>query len=155
MSEYSKETIAEQRKWIFEFKRNKESQMDAGDFSELLADALGEIERLQNESIIIHEKATEDAAAALYWYKKAKEISISHDLFENEAIEWLKKRIATLEAERRWRPVSEKPDESGWYLTAYIGYGFPDTDYYDDKTGWIMDVDFWMPMPELPEVKSD
>jgi hypothetical protein len=73
------------------------SNMDAGDFSGLLADTLAEIERLQNELIIVHEKAMEDTSAALFWYAKAKGISLEHTSIENNTIAWMQKRIAELE----------------------------------------------------------
>ena len=65
------------------------------------------------------------------------------------------RRIAELEEERRWIPVSEPPKKSDWYLKMYDGYRIPDEDYYDIETGWVSGniPDFWMPLPEPPEVK--
>ena len=66
----------------------------------------------------------------------------------------LESRIAELEAERRWIPVSEKPTKSDWYLIMYQGYRVPDAGYYDVEAGWLSDIpDCWMPLPEPPEVK--
>ena len=48
MSKYSKEIIAEQREWMCEWERNKDSLMETEEFVGLLADALNEIERLQS-----------------------------------------------------------------------------------------------------------
>lgn len=64
-------------------------------------------------------------------------------------------RIAELEVERRWIPVSEPPKKSDWYLKMYDGYRIPDEDYYDIETGWVSGniPDFWMPLPKPPEVK--
>jgi len=71
-------------------------------------------------------------------------------------IELLNARIAELEEERRWIPVSEPPKKSDWYLKMYDGYRIPDEDYYDIETGWVSGniPDFWMPLPEPPEVKE-
>lgn len=80
-------------------------------------------------------------------------------------IERLRKRIAELEAERRWIPVSERlPEEDDNYLilafidgigeyysvAQYIeGFFF---DEYDNKTN---DVDFWYPLPKPPESEGE
>lgn len=78
-------------------------------------------------------------------------------------------RIAELEAEidqltahdaaerqdDKWIPISENPTKSDWYLIMYQGYRVPDADYYDVEAGWLSDIpipDYWMPLPEPPEV---
>ncbi len=64
----------------------------------------------------------------------------------------LNNRIAELEAQLRWIPVSEKPTESDFYLVRYNGYRVPDTSYYDVDEDWYAeDPDYWMPIIELPE----
>ena len=72
-----------------------------------------------------------------------------------EVAEHVTARIAELEAERRWIPVSEKPSKSDWYLIMYQGYGVPVTGYYHVDGGWLSDIpDYWMPLPEPPEVEK-
>ena len=72
----------------------------------------------------------------------------------HEEVPVLNARIAELEAERRWIPVSEKPTKSAWYLIMYQGYGVPVAGYYHVDGGWLSDIpDCWMPLPEPPEVK--
>ncbi len=63
-----------------------------------IAELEAENERLQNKLIIVHEKAMEDTSAALFWYAKAKGISLEHTSIESNTIAWMQKRIAELEA---------------------------------------------------------
>jgi len=38
----------------------------------------------------------------------------------------------------------------------YQGYRVPDAGYYDVEAGWLSDIpipDYWMPLPNPPEVK--
>lgn len=62
-----------------------------------IAELEAENERLQNKLIIVHEKAMEDTSAALFWYAKAKGISLEHTSIENNTIAWMQKRIAEME----------------------------------------------------------
>jgi len=63
--------------------------------------------------------------------------------------------LAELRERTRWIPISENPTKSDWYLIMYQGYRVPDADYYDVEAGWLSDIpipDYWMPLPEPPEV---
>ena len=73
-------------------------------------------------------------------------------------------RIAELEAERRWIPVSERLPEKGNLvigITDYCGYVFFEI-VDDDGQGIVLHpyrrcqgkVTHWMPLPEPPEVKE-
>ena len=81
------------------------------------------------------------------------DVSMTQDkVFE---IQDLKAELAELRERTRWIPVSENPTKSDWYLIMYQGYRVPDADYYDVEAGWLSDIpipDYWMPMPEPPEV---
>ena len=69
----------------------------------------------------------------------------------------LNRRIAELEAERRWIPVEERlPEESDWTLIRYKGYRVPYTLYYDIDRGWACGEtpDYWMSLPEMQEVTN-
>ena len=93
------------------------------------------------------------------------------DYYKHDAVSWisiatriqdkvfeiqdLKAELAELRERTRWIPVSENPTKSDWYLIMYQGYRVPDADYYDVEAGWLSDIpipDYWMPMPEPPEV---
>jgi len=89
-----------------------------------------------------------------YEYENALRIIIEQ---ERENIQ-LKARIAELEAQLRWIPVSERlPEEDGEYLIFWQckhGKGI-EIDVYSTSLGWH-DVDsdlhtHWMPLPNLPE----
>ena len=80
----------------------------------------------------------------------------------------LRKRIAELEAERRWIPVSERlPEDRVTILAAfnnreiltakYYKYysGFGSVENYWRIEGWHSgNVTHWMPLPEPPEVQA-
>jgi len=72
----------------------------------------------------------------------------------------LQARIAELEAQQRWIPVSERlPEKAGTYLVYYKKYlEMANFDLISTKwqicfAGMITDIDYWMPLPEPPEVK--
>jgi hypothetical protein len=100
---------------------------------------------------------------------------------ENEAENWnnrpiedkLRKRIAELEAERRWRIIAdgELPDDRATVLVAFTEYpeqidiltatyykryeGFGGVDNWWDIEGWHSgNVTHWIPLPQPPEVKQ-
>ena len=82
-------------------------------------------------------------------------------LFENRN---LKERVAELEAERRWIPVSERlpevyRDEDGEFIPFLVCENDKDFPYRAlyDGLNWgdgmfVADVTHWMPLPKLPEV---
>ena len=74
----------------------------------------------------------------------------------------LKARIAELEAERRWIPVSERlPERDGFYLVLENVNQVAGYYHWCKVFGWntdggrtnIQSVTHWMPLPEPPEVK--
>ena len=74
----------------------------------------------------------------------------------------LNARIAELEAERRWIPVSERLPEDGEVVWLWDGNNLG-MGYYLVLSGCFMDRDtplrrikptHWMPLPEPPEVKE-
>ena len=71
-----------------------------------------------------------------------------------DEISRLQARIAELEAERRWIPVSEPPKESGVYITAYRSmFGgnnlITSTSYFKVEDGWTPgNVKYWQPIPQ-------
>lgn len=71
----------------------------------------------------------------------------------------LKARIAELEAERRWIPVSERlPEGSGHYIVFDDHGDIMSCEFLADYKGeplWDDDdgVLYWMPLPEPPEVE--
>jgi len=151
--------------------------------------ALDHIERLQKrvEELEIYENKNQSAKeVGIYWVQKLREEEARADLHANlnrkianalgkkinenwsdipEIVVQLKQRIAELEQERRWIPVSERlPEEDDNYLilafidgigeyysvAQYIeGFFF---DEYDNKTN---DVDFWYPLPKPPESEGE
>ena len=77
----------------------------------------------------------------------------------------LKRRIAELEAERRWIPVGERlPTEDGYYWALDIfkqeqKYKFVQGKWRD-QSGMLVEylatrVTHWMPLPESPEATHD
>ena len=98
-----------------------------------------------------HQKALEDSRLEGQLFRSVPASSYE-ELFDRIAS--LEAEVEALKAERRWIPVSEKPTKSDWYLIMYQGYRVPDAGYYDVEAGWLSDVpDYWMPLPEPPEVK--
>ena len=74
----------------------------------------------------------------------------------------LNARIAELEAERRWIPVSERlPERDGFYLVLENVNQVAGYYHWCKVFGWntdggrtnIQSVTHWMPLPEPPEVK--
>ena len=72
-------------------------------------------------------------------------------------------RIAELEAERRWIPVSERlPERDGFYLVLENVNQVAGYYHWCKVFGWntdggrtnIQSVTHWMPLPEPPEVKE-
>jgi len=71
------------------------------------------------------------------------------------------KLLAQLSTSRQegWQPGSEKPENDGEYLVAYRYFGTRPvigTAYFMER-GWNVQsgvtIDFWMPIPNLPEAK--
>ena len=71
-------------------------------------------------------------------------------------IETNESRIAELEAERRWIPVSEPPKVSGKYLLLNIYDDVYPCDFIAETEMWVLPdydtITHWMPLPELPIV---
>lgn len=67
-------------------------------------------------------------------------------------------RIAELEEERRWMPVSEPPKVSGKYLLLNIYDDVYPCDFIAGTEIWVLPdydtVTHWMPLPKLPEVQE-
>ena len=66
-------------------------------------------------------------------------------------------RIAELEAERRWIPVSERLPEFGDVVLVCDSKGYVNKDFRYEADGKWKLTDFvrhWMPLPEPPEVQE-
>lgn len=67
-------------------------------------------------------------------------------------------RIAELEEERRWMPVSEPPKVSGKYLLLNIYDDVYPCDFIAGTEIWVLPdydtVTHWMPLPTPPEVQE-
>ena len=79
----------------------------------------------------------------------------------DEALDDLDKanaRIAELEAERRWIPVSEPPKVDGSYLLRTVFDEVYSSDFIAKTETWVLrdydSVTHWMPLPKLPEVQE-
>ena len=75
-----------------------------------------------------------------------------------EVAEYVTARIAELEEERRWMPVSEPPKVSGKYLLLNIYDDVYPCDFIAGTEIWVLPdydtVTHWMPLPQLPEVRE-
>ena len=74
---------------------------------------------------------------------------------EREVYE-LRKRIAYLEEQLRWRPVWEKPEKSGYYEVEFDNGNFHDMIFYNEHSSWRcsqehVNITGWRPIPELEE----
>jgi len=85
--------------------------------------------------------------------READRVQSEHGAYVAE----LEARIAELEAQQRWIPVSERlPEKSGTYLVWYKHYlEMANFDWISTKwqicyTNWITDIDYWMPLPVPP-----
>jgi len=97
-----------------------------------------------------------ECEATIYAYDEHEDLAKSWNTRPLE--DALQARIAELEAQLRWIPVSERlPEEDGEYLIFWQckhGKGI-EIDVYSTSLGWH-DVDsdlhtHWMPLPNLPE----
>ena len=74
---------------------------------------------------------------------------------EREVYE-LRKRIAYLEEQLRWRPVWEKPEKSGYYEVEFDNGNFHDMIFYNEHSSWRcsqehVNITGWRPIPELEQ----
>ena len=97
-----------------------------------------------------------DHIVANNWNTRPIEDALNARIAELEAeIDQLTAHDAAERQDDKWIPISENPTKSDWYLIMYQGYRVPDADYYDVEAGWLSDIpipDYWMPLPEPPEV---
>ena len=76
-------------------------------------------------------------------------------------IERRDKRIAELEAEQRWIPVSTPPEETGYYIVVWqttCGNGelYSDYGYFKKEEGWgKVNIKFWRHLPHPPKDGDD
>ena len=95
------------------------------------------------------------------FYKDGIEIKLDNPNFGDLIVDEINnanQRIAELEAQQRWIPVSERlPENSDWVLGLYDGYRVTSPIYYDVEYGWACGEtpDYWMPLPEPPEVNNE
>ena len=82
-------------------------------------------------------------------------------LVKQVEIQRLTARIAKLEAERRWIPVSERLPENGgeywvWFDDDFTGIKTSGYCDYSKQNGWdnTERVTHWLPLPEPPEVQG-
>ena len=66
----------------------------------------------------------------------------------------LRKRIACLEEQLRWRPVWEQPEKSGYYEVEFDNGNFHDMIFYNEHSSWRcsqehVNITGWRPIPEL------
>ena len=94
-------------------------------------------------------------------YKDGVEVASSENGDRMADVYTLKARIAELEAERRWIPVSERLPEANKCVLIYDAGGNMTVDILVKSGGvetyfWLPKyrILFWMPLPEPPEVKG-
>ena len=101
--------------------------------------------------------------------RKVKALEADY-VISNRELLILQQRIAELEAERRWIPVSERlPEEFTPVLTfskdndkpvtAILAAGFwwsnvDDAGFWSSNVDWALNVTHWMPLPQPPEVQE-
>lgn len=164
MSAFTPEEIKTARGWIAEWKAEPEDKnvLDSGDFSGLLSDALDQIEQLTARIA--------ELEAELADYREDFRRVLSDECPTDErhcgCVPILRARIAELEAERRWIPVSERlPEKNGWYPAGVRSLTTDklntDEAYYFVDRGWYYRGDYagevycWTyPLPGLPEVTA-
>lgn len=96
-----------------------------------------------------------DALAAEVEWLTADNTALQEELsrlaaYADEADEIISTQAAQLAAANKWRSVSEPPPTPGHYLTSTT----IDKDVYISEfsgTGWYDEVDYWQPLPALPQ----
>ena len=186
MTDFTKEFIAEARESITEPGVERyiciPVQLEMLDEIERLQSRIAELEALVNVSEGLYERIYEQAARIAEleaendrlqdaWFKDE---TICPDGSLKPKVSTLLSRIAELEAERRWIPVSERlPETDGQYI-GYTNTGLVGTHWLVDghfvvtysceqnwlttPTSWILEsasgggvyVTHWMPLPESP-----
>ena len=87
------------------------------------------------------------------------------DFLENENVQ-LKSLVKQLKEQLHWRPVSEKPEEDGWYLAKHDTSDEPFVLSYKDGVWLFFDYDigenvitnpplYWLPIPPAQKEKED
>jgi hypothetical protein len=118
---------------------------------------IAELEALVNVSEGLYERIYEQAA-------RIAELENEHNVWligASNAVKNLEARIAELEAERRWIPVSERLPEDTERMLTIVYDAFEDTtaisilQHYGDGDWFSWDsgryvVTHWMPLPESP-----
>lgn len=130
--------------WTF-YKDGIEIKLDNLNFGDLIVD---EINNANQRIAELEEKLT------IKTLENLKGASVLTDL---------KARIAELESKMPcWIPVSERlPEKAGTYLVYYKNYldtanfDVVNTKWQICYTNWIKDIDYWMPLPQLPEVSNE
>jgi len=157
MTEFSSEFITN---WKHAIKVVVGVRGDMREIEKFALKALDHIEHLQAETKRLKHYLEEAAPAAACGKNPADYLARKVPTDLRDEIKRLQQRIAELEQERRWIPVSERlPEEGqiviGWnwvsQTVAVVRYHKLTDKFYEYWRGGHMKIIYWQPLPQPPQ----